>query len=58
VLQVKIVYLPLPVQHLPLFVMQLGNPHNSIAVKVIFESVSLSPNVYRVFATLSQLVHR
>jgi hypothetical protein len=57
-LQVKIDYLPQQVQHLPHSVMQLESRHSSIAAKAIFESVSLSPNVYLVFAIQFLLVHR
>jgi hypothetical protein len=50
VLQVKIVYLPLLVQHLPLSVMQQVNPLSSIVAKEIFESASQLPSVYQVYA--------
>jgi hypothetical protein len=38
--------------------MQLVNLLSSIAAREIFESVSLSPNVYLVFAIQFLLVHR
>jgi hypothetical protein len=53
----KIVYSLPQVQHLPLYVMQQVNPHSSTDVKEIFESVSLSPNAFQVFAIRFQLVH-
>jgi hypothetical protein len=56
--QVKIVYLLQQAQHLPLFAMQLVNRRSSIADKEIFVSVSLSLNVYLVFAIQYLLVHR
>jgi hypothetical protein len=58
VLQVKIVYLPLLVQHLPLSVMQQVNPLSSIVAKEIFESASQLPSVYQVCAIQFRSVHR
>jgi hypothetical protein len=58
VLQVKIVYLPLLVQHLPLSVMQQVNPLSSIVAKEIFESASQLPSVYQVYAIQFRSVHR
>jgi hypothetical protein len=58
VLQVKIVYLPLPVRRLPLSVMQRVNPHSSIVVKEIFESASPLLNVFQVYAIQFRSVHR
>jgi hypothetical protein len=56
--QVKIVYLLLLVLHLPLSVMQQGNPLSSIVVKEISESASQLPSVYQVCAIQFQSVHR
>jgi hypothetical protein len=56
--QVKIVYLLQQAQLLPHSVMQLVNRRSSIADKEIFVSVSLSLNVYLVFAIQYLLVHR
>jgi hypothetical protein len=58
VLLVKIDCLLQQVQHLPHCAMQRVNPPSSIVAKEIFESVSLSPNVFQVFAIQYQLVHR
>jgi hypothetical protein len=58
VLQVKIVYLPLLVQHLPLSVMQQVNPLSSTAAREISESASQLPSVYQVYAIQFRSVHR
>jgi hypothetical protein len=55
---VKIALSRLLPQRLPLFAMPLVNQRSSIAVKEIFESASLLPNVYLDFATQCQSVHR
>jgi hypothetical protein len=57
-LQVKIDCLLQQAQPLPLCVMQLVNRRSSTAAKEIFVSVSLSLNVYLVFAIQYLLVHR
>jgi hypothetical protein len=58
VLRVKIVYLLQQAPLLPRSAMQRVNQRSSIADKEIFVSVSLSLNVYLVFAIQYLLVHR
>jgi hypothetical protein len=58
VLQGKIAYLPLLVQHLPLSAMQQVNPLSSTDVKEIFESASQLLNDFQVFAIRFRLEHR
>jgi hypothetical protein len=57
VLQVKIVYSPLPGQLLLLCAMQQVNPHSSIAAKEISESASQLLNAFQVFAIQYLWVH-
>jgi hypothetical protein len=55
---VRIGSLQLLLQHLQHYVMPPVNQRSFIAVKEIFESVLLLPNVYLDFATLCRLAQR
>jgi hypothetical protein len=57
VLQVKIVYSPLPGQLLLLCATRQVNPHSSIAAKEISESASQLLNAFQVFAIQYLWVH-